>query len=86
MKSHIGMRFCVGVYSIGVCFYQSMNCFSAIYFTSYPKGCKLLKIIRRGGLPLGLRKTTGTFIYILYYKFNFYRTSVMYFLTGRQAI
>jgi len=55
MKSHIGMRFCVGVYSIGVCLYQSMNCFSAIYFTSYPPigGCKLLKIIRRGGLPLG---------------------------------
>jgi|GEM_PF-1554447 hypothetical protein len=43
MESHIGIGFCIYAHTIWVGFYRRMNCFPAIYFTSYPKGCKLLK-------------------------------------------
>jgi len=44
MKSHIEILFCVDNYTNGMCSSNRMNCFSAIYFTSNPKGCKLPKI------------------------------------------
>jgi len=44
MKSRIRIGFCTSVCLTWTGFYQRLNRFSAIYFTSYPKGCKLLKI------------------------------------------
>ena len=90
MESHIGIRFCAYAHTIRVGFYQRMNCFSAIYFASYlpiggykllktnssfrPNVCKIKTKLLYILLILGPRQKKKTFIYILYYKFNFYRT------------
>ncbi len=45
----------------GVCFCKAVNCFSAIYFASHPKGCKLLKI----NSSFRIEAKTKNYIYIL---------------------
>jgi len=60
MKSFIHAGILDIIFLMGFVFVK-LNCFSAIYFASHPKGCKLLKI----NSSFRIEAKTKTYIYIL---------------------